>query len=163
MMPRFSTSPARRFGVAAVVLAALCASSAPARAKQTKVVAYRYAHVWSAAVRMLRVDRGYKVTDKDRENGYILFVFPGSGAVKRCAGSLELVKLRSRSRGRIRLQIEIAHQPAYVELHLLDKLERKLRDEIGPPRDAPGDEQPPADEDPPAKKKPPRTEKGEEG
>jgi len=117
---------------AAAALVALTASQASA--DSVKVVNYSYSVVWSAAIRLIRVDAGYEVRDRDKDSGYILFVFPGSGSVKRCAGSLELVRLAEGDGARgVRLQLSIAHQPSYIELQLLDKLEQKLEREQGRP------------------------------
>ncbi|MBK8482319.1 MAG: hypothetical protein IPL40_14340 [Proteobacteria bacterium] len=131
-----------------LVLAPLLAT--PAWAQTTRVVGYRYTNVWSSTVRLLRVDSRYKVTDKDRDNGYITFVYPGSGAVKECAASLELIRVDSpsgdASAPAVKLQLDIEHQPSYVELQLLDRLERKLEADYGPPRaptDAPPGVKPP--------------------
>ena len=82
---------------------------------------------------MLRVDKQYRVLDKDRANGFILFEFPGEGTVKQCTGSLELVESTDGADNKvIQARMSIAHQPSYVEIQLLDKLERKLYDEQGP-------------------------------
>lgn len=110
----------------------------PAAAKSTKTLAYRYPVVWSTTIRFLRADRGYKIEDKDKENGYVLFVFPGKGAVKDCAAALELFQITDEEGAqKVRLQLNIAHQPSYVEIHLLDQLESKLREERGAPRPEP--------------------------
>ncbi|MBK6846937.1 MAG: hypothetical protein IPG96_05095 [Proteobacteria bacterium] len=142
--------PAARLLVSLALLVA-----APASAQTTRVVGYRYERVWLSAMRLLRVDSHYKVTDKDRENGYILFIFPGSGAVKECPASLEVIRLDAPSGDAsapgVKLQLDIEHQPSYVELQLLDRLEQKLEADYGPPR--PPAEAPPA-EKPPAEKPP---------
>ncbi|MCA9667561.1 MAG: hypothetical protein KC503_18300 [Myxococcales bacterium] len=110
------------------------ASAGAASAKNSKTFDYRFDAIWSTAVRLLRVDRNYKLTEKSRDDGYILFVFPGSGAVKRCPASLEIFKVTSPG-GIIqrRVQLQIAHQPSYIEIALLDRLENKLRAERGEP------------------------------
>lgn len=134
-------------------------AATPAIARTTRVVGYRYERVWSSALRLLRVDSGYKVTDKDRENGYVLFVFPGSGAVKECPASLELIRVEDQgeagSAPGVKLQLDIAHQPSYVELQLLDRLEQKLEADYGPPRGA--------SDDPPAAKPAPPPRRGAAG
>ena len=119
----------------ALGLLGLLVGLAPAaHAKSNKRLGYRFDTVWSSAVRLIRVDRGYTLKDKDKENGFILFVFPGSGAVKACPASMELVRVRGQSgEPLIQVQLNIAHQPSYVEIHLLDTLERKLQQEQGPP------------------------------
>ncbi|PID39839.1 MAG: hypothetical protein CSA65_06670 [Proteobacteria bacterium] len=119
-----------------IVIGSTLASLAPspALAKSERALDYSFKQVWSTAVRMIRVDRGYPVSDKDKDNGYILFVFPGKGSVKKCAASLELVQTKDpQGFEQIKLKLRIQHQPSWVELQFLDHLERKLRSEQGPP------------------------------
>lgn len=130
-----------KYAIAICVI--LCSLSSYTLAKTTRSVSYRFNNVWSTAFRMIRVDKHYKVTDKDKDTGYILFVYPGKGSVKKCAASLELIA-SSREKPPIQLQISIAHQPSWVEIQFLDKLEQKLKAELGPPRQM----------DPPKKDKP---------
>jgi hypothetical protein len=107
------------------------------QAKSTREFAYPFDTVWSTAVRLLRVDRGYKISDKDKDSGYILFTFPGTGSIKECAGSMELVPIKDdQGAKRIRSSVNLAHQPGYIELALLEKLDQKLRLEQGRPSDA---------------------------
>ena len=130
-----------------------------ADAKAEKTLDYTYSSIWSAAIRFLRADRGYPIKDKDRENGYILFVYPGTGSVKECMASLELVPMvDERGFERIKISLSIQHQPSYLEVHLLDNLEQKLRDELGapPPPRKPREEKPKA---PPKEKAPTEKEK----
>lgn len=137
----------------------LLAWPCPAFARSDKTFDYGYEAVWSAAMRLIRADRGYKIRDKDKDNGYILFVHPGSGSVKECAASLEIVRATDEeNRKKIRAQLAIEHQPSYVEVQFLDALEEKLHDEQGAPREPerpkkPPEEQPP-EEQPPAKQPP---------
>ena len=120
--------------ITALLLAGVLLLPATATAKTKKDLTYSFKAVWTTAIRMLRADRGYKITDKDRDSGYILFVFPGSGSVKECRASLEIVDTVDENRFKVvRLQLEIAHQPSYIELDLLDRLESKLREERGGP------------------------------
>jgi len=81
------------------------------------------------------------VKDKDKDAGFILFVYKGDGE-KRETGSLEVVRLPEGSaNGVVRIVVKIANQPSYIEVHLLDGLERKLKSELGdpPPRKLPRD------------------------
>jgi hypothetical protein len=122
-----------RRAIAAVPLLLLLVPGLAA-AKSTKNLTYAFNTIWTTAVRLLRADRGYKITDRDKESGYILFVYPGRGSVKECAAALELVpSLDDNGYKVIRVQLEIAHQASYVEFDLLDRLERKLREERGEP------------------------------
>jgi hypothetical protein len=119
------------------LLLALALATLPAEtalAKSNKTVAYRYDQVWSTAIRYLRADRGYRITDKDAQSGYVLFIYPGDGAVKECAASLEIMRVVDPAGyEKVRLQLVIAHQPSYIEVHFLDTLEQKLVEELGSP------------------------------
>jgi hypothetical protein len=122
-------------------LVGLAGASSVATAKNSRTFDYRFDSIWSSTIRMLRVDRGYKITDKDRDNGYVLFVFPGTGAVKQCPASLEIVPFADeRGFRRQRVQLQIAHQPSYIEVNVLDALETKLRDDHGDPPPAQRDD-----------------------
>ena len=121
-------------------------------AKIKKDLTYSYSAVWTTTIRLLRADRGYKITDKDRESGYVLFVYPGNGSVKECHAALEIVRARDENGySVVRVMLEIAHQPSYIALDLLDRLERKLTEERG--------EAPPRRRDPPPKPDPPENKK----
>jgi hypothetical protein len=121
----------------AIVLALTLAIGLPASAaaKSSKTLGtYSLDAVWSTTIRLIRADRGYTIKDQDKANGYILFVYPGAGAVKECSASLELLRVTDDDGvQRIKAQLSIQHQPSYIELHLLDALDDKLRDEQGPP------------------------------
>ncbi len=117
-----------------VIIIALTAMSSPGWAKVDKTLSYPYEVIWSTAIRFLRADKDYKVTDKDRDNGFILFIYPGTGSVKKCSASLELVPFFDEKRQKkISVKAQIAHQPSYIEAHLLNQLEQKLREEQGEP------------------------------
>jgi hypothetical protein len=118
----------------ALVLAAAL-QTGQASAKSVRELRYDYNAVWSTAVRLIRVDGRYPVEDKDKETGYILFTFPGKGTVKKCPASLEFVRGKDGDAARVRLELQIAHQPTYIEVHFLDQLERKLREERGAPEE----------------------------
>ncbi|MCB9556104.1 MAG: hypothetical protein H6707_08370 [Deltaproteobacteria bacterium] len=140
--------------LASIALATcICGGRPAAWAKSVQTVDYPLGNVWSTTIRFLRVDRGYRITDKDRETGYILFVYPGKGAVKHCAASLELISVREDEQQRIRMQLNIDHQASYVEVDLLEQIAKKLRDELGPPREPSRKKEPPADKPPAGKAK----------
>ena len=139
-----------------LALLLLPAAPRPAEAKMGKTFTYRYKVIWSTAIRLIRADKSYKVGDKDKENGYILFTYPGQGAVKECSATMELFPTVDRDGyKRVEVKLRIAHQPSYIELHLLDALEKKLNDEQGDPPPAqrapqkkPRSPKPPADKGP---------------
>lgn len=121
-----------------VLLAFLVPASAHAR-KNSKRLTYPMGDIWSAAVRLLVADLGYTLKSKDKESGYILFIYPGSGKgkPKEYGGSMEFVSFVDPEGYRmVRVQLNIAGQPSYIMVQLLDKLEQKLRDEQGPPPEA---------------------------
>ena len=83
-------------------------------------------------MRFFRIDEKVKIVEKDAEAGYLVFELTDDG--KRFTGSAELIKDTDR-RGRkvTRVILQIADRPAYQEQGMLDRLDRKLRDELGPP------------------------------
>ena len=110
-------------------------------AKKTEEYAHRYDQVWRAAVRLIRVDQGYPIRDRDEGIGYVLFDYKDDG--RSYPGSLELIRIRQNGDDAVRVAIQIPAMPSYIERMLLDKLEKKLIDEYGDPdRRAAPDEEP---------------------
>jgi hypothetical protein len=130
----------RRFVVVSVLAAALAFGivalpSAPASAKSAYDSAYGFDRTWNAGLRLVRVDLGLKVTEKDDTNGYLLFDYksPESGQ-KPVPGSMEFIKGKD---GSVRVVVQIAQMPGYHEQVLVDHLQRKLRAEYGDPPKTP--------------------------
>ena len=131
----------RRFAfvslLAAVVVAlVVLAHASPASAKSAYDSAYGFDRTWNAGLRLVRVDLGLTVTEKDDTNGYLLFDYrsPESGQ-KPVPGSMEFIKGKD---GSVRVVVQIAQMPGYHEQVLVDQLQRKLRTEYGdPPKKAP--------------------------
>ena len=98
-------------------------------ARTTRETTYSYERIWSAAVRFLRVDNGYKIIEMDKETGYVMFEYPDGGRILN--GSVELVNQDRSGTEVIQLGLRIQDMPTYVETVLMDKLVRKLRDEYG--------------------------------
>jgi len=127
-------------------LLALFAVSVPsvAQARKTADVAYQYEQVWSAAVRMVRVDLALPINDRDESIGYILFEYREQN--RAYPGSVELVRVAVEGRPGVRIVLQIPAMPSYIEQMLIDRLRRKLLDEFGepppPPRREPREEQP---------------------
>lgn len=103
----------------------------PACAKSAYDSAYGFDRTWNAGLRLVRVDLGLKVTEKDDSNGYLLFDYksPESGQ-KPVPGSMEFIKGKD---GAVRVVVQIAQMPGYHEQVLVDHLSRKLRNEYGDP------------------------------
>jgi len=96
---------------------------------------YHYEQVWSAAVRLVRVDLRYPIEDQDPSIGYVLFQYQDRG--RAYPGSIELVRTRVEGVEYVRTVVQIPSMPSYVEQMLLDRLERKLRAEFGAPPERP--------------------------
>jgi hypothetical protein len=121
------------------VLAAGAASS-PASARVEANSGYSKLQTFSCALRLLRVDRGYEVVEKDPEAAYVLFRYPVSGQKERSNGSVEVVDT---SAG-VRVFVQLPRLPEYHEALLRDALLKKLREEYGPPAKPTPPAKPPA-------------------
>jgi hypothetical protein len=122
----------RRGFVLAAIAAASWLAPAIALARTLEIASYPIADVWPAAVRFLRVDRGFPIRERDEAAGYILFEY--TDGPKPCKGSLELIRVAdSEGRDATRIAISIPDLPRRYEQMLLDKLVAKLRDDRGPP------------------------------
>lgn len=128
-----------------VALALLFAVPTPAMAKSEKTVVYAVDKVYPAAVRFLRVDEGVKIVEKDADAGYVMFELSQDG--KTFPGALELVVAENAGRPAVKLVLRIEDRPSYVETAMLERLERKLRAELG-------SEPPPVKKEPPVKPAP---------
>jgi hypothetical protein len=83
---------------------------------------------FGAALRYLRVDLGFEVTEKDPEAAYLLFKYRVPGDPKReVAGSIELVKIDKK----VRIFVKIPQMPQLHEQLLRDGLLRKLAQDYG--------------------------------
>ncbi len=129
---------ARASGVGLAV--ALAFAVVVARAKSTYESPYGYERTWNAAVRLVRVDNGWKVSEKDDAGGYILFEYRSPESGKATPGSIELVR-RPGADGPVTVLAQLPRMPHYHEQVLLDALAAKMRGEYG---DAPAHTRPPA-------------------
>ncbi|MBW2626681.1 MAG: hypothetical protein JRE45_03580 [Deltaproteobacteria bacterium] len=116
---------------AAILLIFVLLSPATGQAKKTADFRHTYDQVWGAAIRMIRVDQGYAIKDRDQGVGYFLFDYRDDG--RTYPGSVELVRIKDQGGGSIRAVVQIPAMPSYIERMLLDKLTRKLVDEYGEP------------------------------
>jgi hypothetical protein len=129
-----------------LVAVALLAIAAPAAAKSSRELPYPYDPVFSALVRFLRVDERLKVTERDPGAGYVLFEL--TEGKRTFEGAAEVIKAEDGTgRPVTRIHIRIADRPSYMEIGMLDRLELKLREELGapaaPPAPAPAPERAP--------------------
>jgi hypothetical protein len=121
----------------------VCSSAAWARSEKT--LAYQRADAWPAAVRFIRVDAKLKIVEKDADAGYVLFQLVEDGKTFR--GSLEVIDVVKDGRHVVRFVMAIEDRPAWLEVEMLNRLERKLRTELGAPSPAPT----PKQDEPPKK------------
>jgi hypothetical protein len=130
--------------LAAVLLAALvlCTNSATARVGGESE--YSKSQTYSGALRYLRVDLGYEVTERDPDAAYLIFRYQLPGQSKATAtGTVEIVD----ADGHVKLFVQIPSMPEYHERVLRDGLVRKLHDEYGTPtpKPAPPEKKPEGD------------------
>lgn len=90
---------------------------------------YPFDQVWNAAIRLVRVDLGFEVVERDPEGGFVLFKYRGDAGTFNA--SLEIV--RPAPGAKVGIVIQVPEMPRYTELWLLDRLNRKMRDEYGAP------------------------------
>jgi hypothetical protein len=124
------------------VIASLLLCSSTAEARKQRELPHRIDQVWNAALRMIRVDMQLAVTDRDQEGGYVLFDYVSNG--KRYPGSIELIAQAKGARPSTVVVAQVRGQPSYVEVMLLDRLEKKLLEEVGAPVEPPKEEPKPA-------------------
>ena len=126
-----------------MLLGALILCSHTATARVGGACEYSKAQTYSGALRYLRVDLGYEVTERDPDAAYLIFRYqlPGQGKAT-ATGTVEIVD----ADGHVKLFVQIPTMPEYHERVLRDGLVRKLHDEYGEP--------PPPHKSPPTEKKP---------
>lgn len=113
----------------ALAVAFLFTGHAEARREQT--YPYPFSRVWTAAIRMLRVDFESPITEKDKDSGYFLFTYPDAG--KQLPGSVQVIKMMENGNESVRVVMQLPAMPTYVEQMMLDWLGRKLGQEYGQP------------------------------
>jgi hypothetical protein len=86
-------------------------------------------------VRFIRVDERLKIVEKDADAGYVLFELHEEKKTFR--GSLEIATILEDGRSYTRFVVTVEDRPAYLEVGMLQRLEHKLRVELGSPSPAP--------------------------
>jgi hypothetical protein len=117
------------------ILLCLVLATSTASARSEKTLAYEREPAWATAVRFIRVNAGLKVIEKDADAGYVIFEFKEEKKTFR--GSLELIEVVKDGRKVVRFVMTIEDRPTWVEIEMLTKLERKLRQELGAPAPTP--------------------------
>jgi len=120
------SSRLRAVSLAVLVASAVSASGAKARADADCY--YSLPQVFGAALRYLRADLGYEVTEKDPDAAYLLFRYRVPGDPKReVAGSIEIIRLDRK----VRIFVKVPQMPQLHEQLLRDGLLKKLSQEYG--------------------------------
>lgn len=126
--------------ISCLALAALALTvPAVAQARSEKSMGYAPKDVWSPTVRFVRVDENLKILERDAELGYILFELREDKKVFR--GSVEIIAA-SADHG-VRVIVDLRDRPSYMEVAMLERLERKLMAELGPAPSPPKKEKAP--------------------
>lgn len=150
-----------RWGAAALGVLGLLASAGTAWGRAEAEVAYTREQAFSAALRYLRVDLAYDVTEKDADAAYLLFSFAAPELQRKVArGSIEVVQ-RQRT---VRLFVNLPELPSYREEVIKRGLLEKLRAEYGEPtprEDQPPEKAPPKKPDDEPKPSPPDAPEGD--
>jgi hypothetical protein len=115
---------------ALLVAAALAATARSADAKSSYESPYGYERTWNAALRLVRVDNGWKVTEKDEAGGYLLFDYKSPEAPKPTPGSIEFVRAGDPD-APVSVLVQLPQMPHYHEQVLVDALSQKMRREYG--------------------------------
>ena len=118
--------------VVALPLVVALSWSAPAAAKTVHRSRYTYAQTYGSALRLIKIDLDFEITESNPEWGYFLFSYASTESGKRKSrGSAQFVKVD----GLVRISLQIARMPSYHEQLIVEKLKRKLYAEHGdPPR-----------------------------
>ncbi|MEI7891470.1 MAG: hypothetical protein WCI05_00175 [Myxococcales bacterium] len=107
--------------------------SPPALAKASYDSPYGFERTWNASLRFVRVDSGWKITERDESSGYLLFEYRSAESGNRTSpGSLEIVRAREPD-APVRVVVQLPQMPRYHEQALIDGLVSKMRAEYGDP------------------------------
>lgn len=136
-MRRLATALLLALAIAAPVAIGLRAGVASASVSYDSP--YSFEQTFGSALRLVRVDLGLKITEKDPDSGYFLFEYTSPESGKRVSqGSIEIVDRK----GTVHVAVQLPSMPQYHEQVILDALVKKLAAEHGEP--------PPKKPDPPA-------------
>lgn len=114
--------------ILAATLLTIWGGSRFAKARADADTYYSLGQTFGAALRYLRVDLGFEVTEKDPESAYLLFKYRVPGDPKReVPGAIELVKVDKK----VRIFVKIPQMPTLHEQMLRDGLLKKLVQDFG--------------------------------
>lgn len=108
---------------------ALQLASPDAGARVAQDTHYTKSQTFQSALRFLRIDQGFQITEKDVESGYLLFEYTTTGSDTKSNGSIEVIE---KEEG-VTLVVQLPQMPEHHERYLADGLLSKLRSEYGEP------------------------------
>lgn len=112
-----------------VLVTALAWTPLPAQGRVEARTGHSKARTYHAALRYLRVDLGYQVTEKDAKAAYLLFEYTAPNRKTVTHGSIEIIETDET----VRVYVQVPSMPRYHEQVLSDGLMKKLREEYGEP------------------------------
>jgi hypothetical protein len=119
----------------AALLVLLVASSALARSAFDSP--YSFERTYNAALRLVRIDLGLKVTEKDDQSGYLVFDYKSADTGNKVSsGSMEFIRPREAD-GPVHVVVQLPQMPRYHEQVLVDALVRKMHQDYGQPLELP--------------------------
>lgn len=129
-MRRFIQVTLIAFAIGMLLLAFTRAPDANASVAYTSP--YTFEQTFGSGLRLLRVDMGFKILEKDKDLGFIMFEYTSPEASnKTYTGSMELVQTKDG----VHVAVQIPQMPQYHERMIVDQLQKKLLAEHGdPPR-----------------------------
>ena len=138
---------ATRVLVAMLVALGLFTAAGEVQAEVQHRSPYSYGQTFGSALRLIRVDLGFPITESNPEWGYLMFDYESVESGKRkTRGSFQFIKMEQG----VKVTLQLPAMPTYHERMLVEKLVRKLRSEHGQPPKAPPKKKPPKkDEDKP--------------
>jgi hypothetical protein len=124
-------------GVAWLIAWAIALASSWAEARSSFDSAYGFDRTYNAALRLVRIDLGLKVTEKDDQSGYLVFDYKSvDTGNKVSSGSMEFIRPHE-PEGPVRVVVQLPQMPRYHEQVLVDALVRKMHQDYGEPPDHP--------------------------
>jgi hypothetical protein len=136
----------RRLAPALALLAALAGPAVLASRPETALASvaydspYSFEQTFGTALRLVRVDLGCTITEKDTDNGYLLFDYKSPESGNRLhKGSIEIVKGKQGAH----VAVQLPTLPQYHEQMIIDALVKKLGVEHGSPPPKPVPAPPP--------------------
>jgi hypothetical protein len=108
----------------------LLAWSLTAEARVEQNCDYTKSQVFNSALRFIRVDNGYPVSEKDEASGYLLFGYRKNNSADTTPASFEIIEHESA----VQVVVRIPELPEEYERLLVRRFFDKLRADYGEPR-----------------------------